>query len=41
MTSDQTEVWCETHDDFTLIWCRSGIDEVEFVQVKDMDLDQM
>ena len=34
MSSDLNEVWCETHDDITLIWCRSGIDEVEFVQVK-------
>lgn len=41
MSSDLKEVWCETHDDITLIWCRSGIDEVEFVQVKDIDLDQL
>lgn len=28
------EVWCETQDDITLIWERSGVVEIEFVQVK-------
>jgi hypothetical protein len=38
---DLVEVWCETHDDITLIWCKDGVDKVEFVQVKDLDLDQL
>ena len=28
------EVWCETHDDITLIWQGKASQEVEFVQVK-------
>jgi hypothetical protein len=39
--SDLSEVWCETHDDITLIWNRDGIEEVEFVQVKDLEFDQL
>lgn len=35
------EVWCETHDDITLIWQKNDIEVVEFVQVKDIDLDQL
>jgi hypothetical protein len=27
-------VWCEVHDDLTLIWNEQGVQEVEFVQVK-------
>lgn len=32
------EVWCETHDDVTLIWRGTGGQEVEFVQVKNISL---
>lgn len=34
------EVWCETHDDITLVWLPSPI-TVEFVQVKGASLDQL
>lgn len=27
-------VWCEVHDDLTIIWNEQGVQEVEFVQVK-------
>ncbi|NVJ15320.1 dsDNA nuclease domain-containing protein [Myxococcus sp. AM010] len=27
-------IWCEVHDDLTLIWNDTGVQEVEFVQVK-------
>jgi hypothetical protein len=27
-------VWCEVHDDLTIIWNEKGVQEVEFVQVK-------
>ena len=37
---DLLEVWCETHDDITLIW-RLPSHEVEFVQVKGHALDQL
>jgi hypothetical protein len=32
------EVWCETHDDITLIWRGDIGQEVEFVQVKNLSL---
>lgn len=35
------EVWCETHDDITLIWLGTSGQEVEFVQVKSNELDQL
>lgn len=35
------EVWCETHDDITLIWSDSSGQEIEFVQVKSNELDQL
>lgn len=35
------EVWCETHDDITLIRQNAGAQEVEFVQVKSNALDQL
>ena len=35
------EVWCETHDDITLIWCENEVEKVEFVQVKDYDRDTL
>ena len=35
------EVWCETHDDITLIWQGPEGQEVEFVQVKSHELDQL
>lgn len=38
---DLLQVWCETHDDITLIWQSSSGEEVEFVQVKSHDLDQL
>jgi hypothetical protein len=41
MVSDKSleEVWCETHDDITLIWHGEIGQEVEFVQVKNISLD--
>lgn len=35
------QVWCETHDDITLIWRNSREEEVEFVQVKSSELNQL
>lgn len=35
------QVWCETHDDITLIWQVPTGEEVEFVQVKSNELDQL
>lgn len=35
------EVWCETHDDITLLRLQCGQQEVEFVQVKDLSLNQL
>jgi len=32
------EVWCETQDDITLIWLCDNHQEVEFVQVKNIEL---
>lgn len=40
-TAALIEVWCETHDDITLIWQDSSGHEVEFVQVKSNELDQL
>ena len=39
--NDLLEVWCETHDDITLIWQGINGEEVEFVQVKALTLDQL
>ena len=40
MISDKSleELWCETHDDITLIWHEENGQQVEFVQVKDISL---
>jgi len=35
------QVWCETHDDITLIWQGSSGEEIEFVQVKSSELNQL
>ena len=35
------QVWCETHDDITLIWQGPLGEEIEFVQVKSNELDQL
>jgi predicted transcriptional regulator len=35
------EIWCEAHDDITLIWNRAAGQEVEFVQVKKEELNQL
>lgn len=35
------EVWCEAQDDITLIWKRNGLLEVEFIQVKSNESDQL
>jgi len=32
------EVWCETHDDITLVWRNNGSKIIEFIQVKSGDL---
>lgn len=39
--SELSEVWCETHDDVTLIWEGPTKSEVEFVQVKALTLNQL
>lgn len=43
MVSDarMKEVWSEAHDDVVLIWESSESDEIEFVQVKGAELDQL
>jgi len=43
MMSDEQlkEIWCETHDDITLIWQRRQGEEVEFVQVKSEEPNQL
>lgn len=43
MLEDQTltQVWCETQDDVTLIWLNGTAEEIEFVQVKSNELDQL
>src|SRR5262245_36738935 len=38
---DLLQVWCETHDDITLIWQGLSSEEIEFVQVKSNELDQL
>ena len=35
------EVWCETQDDITLVWKRNRNFEIEFVQVKGAESDQL
>ncbi len=39
--TDLLEVWCETHDDITLFWEGDDCEEVEFVQVKALTLEQL
>ena len=39
--SDLIAVWCETHDDITLIWENLSGQEIEFVQVKSNEIDQL
>lgn len=43
MLSDPSllEVWCESQDDVTLIWKAAEVEEVEFVQVKKNEHDQL
>jgi hypothetical protein len=43
MLSDETikEVWCEAHDDITLMWQGPASEEVEFIQVKGEEPDQL
>ena len=43
MLEDQTlsQVWCETQDDVTLVWVNNSGEEVEFVQVKSNEFDQL
>jgi hypothetical protein len=43
MIRDQslTQVWCESQDDITLIWINGTTEEVEFIQVKSNELDQL
>ncbi len=31
-TPELLQVWCETHDDITLIWQGSSAEEIEFVK---------
>jgi hypothetical protein len=35
------EVWCEAFDDVTIIWARTPEQEIEFIQVKGHQLDQL
>jgi hypothetical protein len=35
------QVWCETQDDVTLIWANGNTEEVEFVQVKSHEFEQL
>lgn len=39
--NDLLEVWCETYDDIVLIHIHDACETVEFVQVKQEDLDQL
>jgi len=43
MLADPTlaQVWCESQDDVTLIWLSALAEEIEFVQVKSNELDQL
>lgn len=43
MLEDSTlsQVWCETQDDVTLLWVNAAGEEVEFVQVKSNEFDQL
>lgn len=36
-----SQVWCETQDDVTLLWGHASGEEVEFVQVKSNEFDQL
>ena len=36
-----SQVWCETQDDVTLLWLNGGGEEIEFVQVKAHEFDQL
>jgi Cap4, dsDNA endonuclease domain len=40
-TPELQQVWCENQDDLTLIWQRQANEEVEFVQVKSNEPDQL
>jgi hypothetical protein len=40
-STDLVEVWCESQDDITLFWNIGAIEDVEFVQVKSDQLDQL
>jgi len=40
-TQHLSQVWCEAQDDITLIWLIDGLEEVEFVQVKSNELNQL
>ncbi|MDB5390403.1 MAG: hypothetical protein JWM11_6049, partial [Planctomycetaceae bacterium] len=35
------QIWTETQDDVFLLWINDGVEEVEFVQVKSNELDQL
>ena len=35
------QVWCDNQDDVTLVWETSSNEEIEFVQVKALELDQL
>jgi hypothetical protein len=43
MLADPTlaQVWCESQDDITLVWLAGIAEEIEFVQVKSNELDQL
>src|SRR3954469_6978840 len=39
--TDLQEVWCERHDDMTLVWQTPNAEIIEFVQVKSNEMDQL
>ncbi|MEM6433297.1 MAG: dsDNA nuclease domain-containing protein, partial [Cyanobacteria bacterium P01_D01_bin.115] len=39
--SSLVEVWCETLDDITLVWCKDDCEEFEFVQAKSNSLNHL
>lgn len=39
--AELSEVWCETQDDITLIWTRRAGIQIEFIQVKGSETDQL
>lgn len=41
LSENLTAVWCETLDDVTLVWEEGGREQVEFVQVKAEQLEQL